>query len=105
MANYLLLYKHTGGMGDTPEAQEASMTAWMNWFGSLGDAVVDGGTPFGATGSVAPDGSTSESNEAGLGGYSIISATSLSDAQDKAKGCPVLSDGGHILVFETIPMG
>jgi hypothetical protein len=39
-----------------------------------------------------------------LSGYSIISADSLSDACDKAKGCPVLSSRGSIEVYEARPI-
>jgi hypothetical protein len=39
-----------------------------------------------------------------IGGYSIISANSLSDAAGKAKGCPVLSGGGTVEVYEAMPM-
>jgi len=41
MSNYVFAY--TGGtMPETPEAQEATMQAWGQWFGTLGDAVVEG---------------------------------------------------------------
>jgi hypothetical protein len=105
MAKFVLLYKHLGEMGETPEAHEAAMNAWMGWFGSLGESVVDGGNPFGTAGSVGPDGSTSEGNTLGLGGYSIITAEDLAGAQSAAKGCPVLADGGSVEVFEAMPMG
>ena len=57
MANYLLAYKG-GSMAETPEAQEAAMQAWGEWFGTLGSAVVDMGAPFGASTAVQADGST-----------------------------------------------
>ena len=57
MANFLLAYKG-GTMAETPEAQEAAMQAWMNWFGTIGAAVVDGGAPFGPSTAVQSDGST-----------------------------------------------
>jgi hypothetical protein len=71
------------------------MPRWMNWFGALGDAVVDGGNPFGPASSIASNGAASEGGASALTGYSIISADSLSEACDKAKGCPVLSSGGQ----------
>ena len=36
-------------------------------------------------------------------GYSIIKASSLDDATEKAKGCPVLGGGAKVMVFETFP--
>ena len=57
MGNFVLAYKG-GGMAETPEAQEAAMQAWGEWFGTLGSAVVDMGAPFGASTAVQSDGST-----------------------------------------------
>ena len=99
MSNFVLAY--TGGApAETPEAQEASMAAWNSWFQSLGDAVVDGGNPFGASVTVAGDGSTSKGGRSGLTGYSIISADDLSAATVHVKGCPLLADGGTVEVYE-----
>ncbi|MGH9124739.1 MAG: hypothetical protein ACRDZ8_08430 [Acidimicrobiales bacterium] len=104
MGNFVLAYTG-GGMAETPEAQQEAMTQWMNWFGALGGSIVDMGAPFGPSSTVGSDGSVSDGGAAGLTGYSIVTADSLADACDKAKGCPVLSGGGSIEVYEAIPMG
>ena len=101
MANYVLLYKGGGGMAQDAAAQQQVMEQWGHWFGSLGDRVVDGGNPFGPSASVAPDGSVSNGASAGLTGYSIIKGDSLQAATEAAKGCPVLSAGGSVEVYET----
>ena len=44
MANFVLIY-HGGKMPESPEEGAAVMTAWTNWFGQLGAALVDGGNP------------------------------------------------------------
>ncbi len=104
MAKFVLAY--TGGaMAGTPEEQEKAMGAWMQWFGSLGPAVLDAGNPFGASCTVGSDGSPRDGGSSGLTGYSIIEATDVSDASSKAKGCPVLSAGGSIEVYEAMPIG
>jgi hypothetical protein len=103
MAKFVLVYR--GGRLAAPEEQQAVMEAWMNWFGSLGEAVIDPGAPFGQSASIGPDGATSNAGPSGLTGYSVLSADSLADAATKAKGCPVLSDGGSIEVYEAIPVG
>jgi hypothetical protein len=103
MAKFVLVYRG-GGMADSPEEQQKAMEAWMGWFGTLGAAVVDGGNPFGPSCTVSADGSSRDGGQAALTGYSIIEATSLSDAADKAKGCPVLSGGGSVEVYEAMPM-
>jgi hypothetical protein len=104
MGKYVLAYRG-GGMGENAEAQEAAMTQWMNWFGGLGEAVVDAGSPFGPSASIDSDGAVRNGGGSGLSGYSIIAADSLEDACEKAKSCPVLSSGGHIEVYESLPMG
>jgi hypothetical protein len=104
MANYLLAYRG-GAMPDTPKAQQKVMEEWMNWFGTLGESVVDGGAPFGPASTIASSGAVKDGGAAGLTGYSVVSASSLSDAVSKAKGCPALTNGGSVEVYESMPMG
>jgi len=102
MAKFLYLY--TGGqMAETPEAQEAAMQEWTNWFGTLGNSVVDIGNPFGA-GTTVSNGSAGNGGASKLSGYSIINAESLADAADKANKCPVLQSGGTVEVYEALAM-
>jgi hypothetical protein len=101
MANYVLVYKG-GGMAGTPEEQQQVMAAWGQWFGGLGQALVDGGNPFsGQANSIAADGSVSQGASSGLTGYSILKADDLAAATTMAKGCPILNSGGSIEVYET----
>ena len=98
------VYVYTGGqMAETPEAQEQAMQAWGAWFGTLGDSVADVGNPFGNSATVSAGG-VAEGGKSGAGGYSIVSADSLDDAAAKAKGCPVLANGGSVEIYEAIPM-
>jgi hypothetical protein len=100
MANYVLLYKG-GGVPATEEEQQRVMNAWTSWYGQLGQAVVDGGNPFGPSRSIAADGSTSDGAPSGMTGYTILQADSLDAATQLAKGCPILTDGGTVEVYET----
>jgi hypothetical protein len=102
MAKFLYLYSG-GQIAETREAQEESMQLWTSWFGSLGDSVVDIGNPFGASSTVAAGGA-SDGGTSKLSGYSIVNAESLTEAADKARGCPVLQSGGSIEVYEAVPM-
>jgi hypothetical protein len=100
MAKYLFAYKG-GGMGDVPEAQEQAMAAWMSWFGSLGQAIVDQGSPFApGAATISSDGSVTTSSTSPLTGYTIITAESLANASEEAQGGPVLGTGGSIEVYE-----
>lgn len=104
MPKYLLVY-HGGKMSDSKAEQDAAMAAWGAWFGTLGDAVVDGGAPTGASTTVGADGSTVSGGGANpASGYSLINATNLAAAASLAKGCPILANGGSVEVAETIDM-
>ena len=48
MANFLLTF-HGGSMPETQEEGAKVMQAWTDWFGTLGDKLVDGGNPVSNT--------------------------------------------------------
>ena len=48
MGKYVLAYRG-GGMGESEAEQQEAMTQWMNWFGSLGESVVDAGNAGSST--------------------------------------------------------
>jgi hypothetical protein len=94
MGKYLLTY--TGGaMAQTDEERQAVMAAWGTWFGTLGSAIVDPGNPCGESRSLGA------ASGGSLTGYTVLSADSLESATELAKGCPVLTDGGGVEVYET----
>ena len=74
MANFVLAYRG-GSVPETEADQQAVMEAWMGWFGSLGDAVVDGGAPFGP--SMTRSGSTITVNGRGKMTFSLKPNSSI----------------------------
>jgi hypothetical protein len=100
MATYVLVYSGGSGMPETAEAQQALMAAWGAWFEKLGGAVADGGNPFGPSATLTSEGET-PSGRSGLTGYSVLTAASLAEATEYARGCPVLADGATVEVYET----
>jgi hypothetical protein len=100
MGNYLFAYRG-GAMAESDEERQAVMAAWGAWFGELGEAVVDGGNPFGPSASVGADG-VSDGAGSQLTGYSVVRAGDIGAASELAKGCPVLKQGGSVDVYETI---
>jgi hypothetical protein len=100
MATYVLVYKG-GGMPETDAEREAVMAAWGNWFGGLGESVVDGGNPFGPSKTVATNGTVRDGASSALTGYSILKADNIAAATEFAKGCPILTSGGSVEVYET----
>jgi hypothetical protein len=103
MAKFVLMFHG----GETPEEpSQAVMDRWMAWFAELGDAVVDMGAPFGASATIASDGTPSEgSGPNPATGYTVIEANNLHDAVVMAKGCPGLSTGGSVRLYEAMQMG
>ena len=91
-------------MGQTEAERQQIMDAWGQWFGALGQAIVDGGNPFGGSSTVGSDGSVKNGASSQLTGYSILKADDMSSATSLAKGCPVLTTGGTIEVYETFPV-
>jgi hypothetical protein len=102
MGKFVVVYQG-GQMGESPEEQEAEMQAWMNWFASLGDAVVDEGNPFGESVALTGDGKGG-SAIGGLTGYSIVNAADLDGAAALVSACPHFSAGGTITIYSTIEM-
>jgi hypothetical protein len=83
------------------EPTDDLMAAWMEWFGTIGDKIVDSGNPFGHGREVTKSGST----ELGHGtdaatGYSIVNAESIDHAEKLLVGCP----SPRVRVFEAMPM-
>src|SRR5688572_9712286 len=93
-----------GGMPESEEEGQRVMAAWGQWYGNLGEKVVDGGNPFGPSMSVAADGKTSQGPPSNLSGYTIVSADSMDAATAMAKDCPILDSGGRVDVYETFRM-
>lgn len=105
MSKFVFAYHGGSAMPESEAEQAEIMEAWGQWFGVLGEAVVDGGAPTGAARTVAPDGSASEGGGANpLTGYSLIEAPDLDAATEMARGCPVLANGGSVEVAATVDM-
>lgn len=104
MKKFVFIYHNNGDLGDMP--MDKVTAAWMDWFGSLGDTLVDGGNPFGDGGqAVTKDGPMALGDQAATG-YSIIQADSLGEAVKIAKGCPLIAHTpkGAVEVHEALPM-
>jgi hypothetical protein len=89
MAKFIYLYR--GAAPDvTPEQAGERMAAFAAWMQKLGPALVDGGSPFGASASVRDDGT--EGTAGDLIGYTIVEADDLATAKAFTDGLPFLSD-------------
>lgn len=105
MPNYVLTFHgEMAPMPDDPAEMEAQMNEWGAWYGSMGDAVVDGGAPFAESASIGPDGK-STANPASITGYTVVTANDIEAATAMAQGCPVLKYGHSVQISQTIDMG
>lgn len=104
MTNYVLIYTGSGEP-EKEEERDAVMAEWGAWYSKLGEAIVDGGNPFGASKSLTADGITDGAfSSPAATGYTVISADSLEDAVEKSKDHPHLKYGGQVSVYETFQM-
>lgn len=95
MKKFVFLYC---GIDLEPEAR----AAWGEWFGGLGDRVIDSGNPL-APGRwvTAQGGTSSDGSAAEIQAYSIIGAADLAEAESLAAKCPAVTG---VLVFEALAM-
>jgi YCII-related domain len=83
------VFSYRSPTGYQPSAEGAS--AWMAWFDSMGDHLVELGQPVSEAAVIG----NNDPARTQLGGYSIIRADDLESAVAIAKGCPQLDrDGG-----------
>jgi hypothetical protein len=104
MPNFVLVY-HGGATAQSEDEIKEQMEKWMAWFGALGEAIVDGGHPFGGSKTVSSNGVSDGARSDPATGYSIVSADSLDRAVEMANGCPIVEGGGRIAVYEAMPIG
>jgi hypothetical protein len=98
MKKFVLLYTGTRDQAPTDE----SIAAWGEWFGSLGDKLVDAGNPFGQGREVSAGNTTELSPSAsGVTGYTLINAQDIDEAEKIALTHPTVPS---IQVFEAMPM-
>ena len=107
MAKFIYLYRGPATlMSDlTPEQGAERMAAFGAWMEKIGAALIDVGSPFGASASVRDDGT--EATAGDLSGYSIVEADDLATAKALTDGLPFLSnrDGRcAVEIYELLPM-
>jgi hypothetical protein len=106
MGNFVLVYTGGMGMGMSEEQQAAVMADWTAWYGKLGEAIVDGGNPFGESKHISAAGvSDGPVSSPAATGYTVISAESLDAAVAKSKDHPHIKHGGEVTVYETFQVG
>jgi hypothetical protein len=104
MAKFIYLYR--GPAPDlTPEQGTERTAAFGAWMERVGPALIDVGSPFGASTSVRDDGTEGPAGD--LIGYTIVDADDLGAAKALTDGLPFLSgsDGRcTVEIFELLPI-
>jgi len=114
MNEFLLIFRRdfeTKEIQPSPELLQNMMKDWQNWMGTIAarNQLVNSGNRLSDEGKVVKPGSVItngpyvEIKEA-IGGYIIIRATSIDEAAEISKGCPILTIGGNVEVRTIIPM-
>ena len=89
---------HYGYEDPTPEI----MGAWSKWFESIGEKIVDPGSPLGPGKEISRSGTKDlPLGLESLTGYTIVRAESMSEAEKIAKDCPMISS---IRIYEARSM-
>lgn len=91
----------------SPDEMRANTKRWMDWIGGIAaqNKLVDQGNKLVPSGkvlksdNVIADGPYTEIKEC-IVGYTIIKATSIEEAAELAKGCPILAIGGNVEIRE-----
>jgi hypothetical protein len=107
MAKFIYLYRGlaTAVSDRTPEQDAERQAAFGAWMEKAGAALLDVGSPFGASASVRDDGTEGAAGD--LIGYTIVEAGDLAAAKALTDGLPFLSgsDGKcAVEIFELLPM-
>jgi hypothetical protein len=102
MPTFLITYHGAVEMPSSSEARDQMMSAFMNWAGSVGDNMVDPGSPLGPSKVVTSDGETNGKATGGVSGYTIIKADSLDGAVDAVRSHPFIGRGGTLQVSEAV---
>jgi hypothetical protein len=96
MKKYIIF--HYGFETPTPQI----MDAWNKWFASLGEKIVDPGSPLGPGREISRSGTKDlPMGSDSLTGYTIINADSIDAAEQIARGCPMITS---VRVHEAMSM-
>jgi len=115
MNEFLLIFRRdfsTKEAQPSPEELQASLKQWQDWFGGIAaqDKLArplqrwDGEGRVVNPGKTVINGPYAEIKEA-IGGLIIVRAADYEEAEEIAKGCPILSLGGNVEIRKASPIG
>lgn len=111
MSEFIFLYRG-GEQGRSPEQAQQMMQKWITWLTDLSQKghVKDQGQPLEPGGKLVKgkqktvtDGPFAEAKDV-VGGYTVIEASSLDQAVQLSKGCPIFEVDGAVEVRPVMKM-
>lgn len=102
MKDYVFFY-YAGRKPESPEEGQKGQERFWAWIKSLGDSVVNPGTPLGPAKTVGSGKVCDPAGTVGLTGFSIIKAPNMEEAVRIAQDSPFL-EMGTIEVCEALKM-
>jgi len=113
MKEFVLIFRNKSDQPPpSPEEMQQIMQAWMDWMGGLaaqsqlvsqGNRLSSADAKIVKPGNIVTDGPYTEIKEF-ISGFTIVRASSVENAAEIAKGCPIFKVGGNVEVREVIQM-
>lgn len=103
MDKYMIAY-HGGSQPASQEEGMAMMQKWKDWVASLGEQVVNPGTPLPSTKVVTASGVADDTDKNTINGFAVVLADSMDEAVKIAQSDPFLQSGGTIRVHQMMEM-
>jgi uncharacterized protein YciI len=103
MANYMIAY-YGGNQPASKEDGMAQVEKWKAWIATLGDKIVNPGTPLMASKRITSNGAEDDTDPNAMKGFAVVKADSMDAAVEIAKSDPFLENGGTIRVSEMMEM-
>jgi hypothetical protein len=97
MANFMVAY-YGGRQPSSKEEGIAQMGKWKIWVESLGENIVNPGTPLMSTKILTSNDIQDENDPNAMKGFAVVKSESIEGAVEIAKSDPFLENGGTIRV-------
>lgn len=103
MPNYVIAY-HGGNKPSSKDEGMAQMEKWKAWVVSLGDTIVNPGTPFTESKVVTSESVQDDTDPNSMKGFAIVKAENMDAAIEITKTDPFLENGGTIRLSQVMEM-
>lgn len=103
MTNFMIAY-YGGRQPSSQEEGVIEMKKWKSWIESLGDKIVNPGTPLPISKLVTANSVEDDKDPNSMKGFAVVKAESIEAAIEIAKTDPFLKLGGTIRVSKMVEM-